>query len=98
MIASIVERYFLHGERSKDVLQTEIPEVDADLGYLDYNLKEKITSEDDLKPLSMAPADSTILDIGANYGYSVTSLVLFGCNPASSHSRSSTDTRPSWRD
>jgi len=79
MIASIIERYFLYGERSDDILQTEMPEIDAKLGYIDYNLKERITSEDDLKPLSKAPADSTILDIGANYGYSVTSLVSFGC-------------------
>lgn len=78
-IEKILIRYFREGDRSLDIFQETDPELDVNLAILDHIMNfETVFDKDYLVFTHFKDENSTILDIGANYGYSATTIWQVG--------------------
>ena len=78
-IRKILERYFQNGDRSSEIVQTTAPIPDAEIGYAAGMIENLKLHEPDFAIFSHFQNPSeTILDIGANYGYSAISIWASG--------------------
>lgn len=70
-----LERYFVNGDRSPDIVRASAPTPDAEIGYAAVMIENMQLHEPDFAIFShFQDPSETILDIGANYGYSAISI------------------------
>jgi FkbM family methyltransferase len=80
-IERILTRYFIDGDRSPDIVALEKPRCEVDRNAARIILERSELSEEDLSVFGHFIGDSlTILDVGANFGYSATSIWSAGSN------------------
>lgn len=78
-IEHILTRYFINGDRSLDIVQTEVPEMEVDLNIVDHVLSaSSVHDQDYLVFKHFTDKRTTILDIGANFGYSASTMWHLG--------------------
>lgn len=79
-IETILNRYFVLGERSPDIVQKEAPLMEVNDNVVDYLMATDNVHEEDYRVFSHFMNFETILDVGANFGYSVSSIWATGSN------------------
>jgi len=78
-IELILTRYFKDGDRSDEIVLLEDPQLDVDINIVDVILsKPEAHDEDYVVFKHFVDPNSTILDIGANFGYSATGFWRVG--------------------
>ncbi|GLK84610.1 FkbM family methyltransferase [Ancylobacter defluvii] len=82
-IANILRRYFNQGDRSPDIVLDTTPRADVSPSVVDELLaRPDVHDEDYLVFRHFADPRTTILDVGANFGYSATSIWRSGARAA----------------
>ncbi|MCB4771105.1 FkbM family methyltransferase [Ancylobacter sp. Lp-2] len=82
-ITDILRRYFVEGERSPDIVLDTMPRADVSPSVVDELLaRPEVHDEDYLIFRHFTDPRSTILDVGANFGYSATSIWRAGARAA----------------
>ncbi|MBS7541738.1 FkbM family methyltransferase [Ancylobacter oerskovii] len=82
-IADILHRYFERGERSPDIVLDTMPRSDVSPSVVDELLARPDVHDDDYLVFRHLTAPrTTILDVGANFGYSATSIWRAGSKAA----------------
>lgn len=82
-IESVLIRYFVNKERSEDIFMSCEPQYDAPPNAVDMILRQERIHDDDYVVFKhFTDANSTILDIGANFGYSATAIWRVGSSAA----------------
>lgn len=82
-LATILRRYFVQGDRSPDVVAPDMPPADVDPAVIDELLARPDLHDADYRVFGhFRDPRSTILDVGANFGYSATSIWRAGAAAA----------------
>ena len=78
-IRAILERYFVKGDRSPDIVQFDEPELDVDMTVVKLMLERPDIHDEDYRVFQhFKKENTTILDIGANFGYSAAAIWMVG--------------------
>ncbi|MCL2715093.1 MAG: FkbM family methyltransferase [Alphaproteobacteria bacterium] len=73
-VEKILSRYFVKGERSEDIFLASEPELDVDVTIVSQILEQDMHDPDFIIFKHFVDPSTTILDVGANFGYSATSI------------------------